>query len=224
MNLFTFFWHSSIGKKWLVALTGLVLVGYVIGHMLGNLQIFAGPEGINAYAAFLHSMPAALWVVRVVLLAAFVLHIVMTIKLVAENRAAKAQGYERRNRVQSRFATRTMALSGLVVLAFVAYHIAHFTVKATDQRFHHLPRGEYDVYSMVILGFQHPVVSGIYIVAVFLLCLHLSHGFQSLPQTFGINSAKLRTLFGTGGQVLAWLIFAGFIAIPVAVLANLLKL
>ena len=224
MNLLTFFWKSSIGKKWLVALTGLVLVGYVIGHMVGNLQIFAGPEKINSYAAFLHSMPGALWAVRVFLIAAFVLHIVVTIKLTAENRVARQQGYERRDRVQAKLATRTMALSGLVVLAFVLYHLAHFTVRATDPRFHALPHGEFDVYNMVILGFQHPVVSGFYFVGVFLLCLHLSHGFQSVLQTLGLNSGRLRGGLMKAGQALAWLIFVGYISIPVAVLANWLQL
>lgn len=224
MNLITSFFTSSIGRKWIVALTGLVLVGYVIGHMVGNLQIFAGPETINAYAALLHSMPAALWVVRAFLIVAFVLHIVMTIKLVAENRAARGGGYEKRNRVQARLATRTMALSGLLVLAFVAFHLAHFTVRATDPRFHSLPRGEFDVFSMVILGFQSYVVSAFYVVAIFLLCLHLSHGFQSLCQTFGINSGKVRLILLRGGQALSWVIFAGYISIPVAVLAGWLHL
>ena len=224
MHFLTSFLSSSIGRKWLVALTGLVLVGYVIGHMVGNLQIFAGPEKINAYAAFLHSMPALLWVVRIFLLGAFFLHIGLTIKLVAENRAARGGGYEKRNRVQARLATRTMALSGLLVLAFVAFHLAHFTVRATDARFHALPRGEYDVFSMVILGFQSYLVSSFYVVAIFLLCLHLSHGFQSLCQTLGVNSAKVRLGLLHGGQALAVVIFLGYVSIPVAVLAGWLRL
>ena len=223
MNFFTAFYRRSIGKKWVVALTGLVLLGYVVGHMAGNLQVFAGPQQINSYAAFLHSMPGTLWVVRIFLIAAFVLHIVTTIKLVAENRAARGGAYEKRNRVQAKLSTRSMMWSGLVVLAFVIYHILHFTVRSTDPRFHHLPRGEYDVHSMVILGFQHPLVSGFYIVSVFLLCVHLSHGFQSVFQTLGLNSGSVRLPITRIGQALSFLIFAGFVAVPIAVLAGYLK-
>ncbi|HEX5177432.1 MAG TPA: succinate dehydrogenase cytochrome b subunit [Chthoniobacteraceae bacterium] len=223
MNLVRAFFGSSIGKKWVIALTAIVLLGYVIGHLAGNLQIFAGPEKINAYAAFLPSMPGALWAVRVVLIAAFVLHIVMTLKLAAENRGAHNIAYKRRNSVQAKLATRTMALSGLIVLAFVLYHLAQFTVRITDARFHSLPRGEFDVYTMVILGFQNFWVSGFYVVAVFLLCLHLSHGLQSMCQTLGVNSRRLRPVLMRGGQLIAWVIFLGYISIPVAVLANVLK-
>jgi succinate dehydrogenase / fumarate reductase cytochrome b subunit len=223
VNLVRAFFGSSIGKKWVVAITAIVLLGYVIGHLAGNLQIFAGPEKINAYAAFLHSMPGTLWVVRTFLIVAFVLHIVMTLKLAAENKGARRTAYARRNSVQAKIATRTMALSGLIVLAFVLYHLAQFTVRITDNRFHSLPRGEFDVYTMVILGFQNVWVSGFYVVAVFLLCLHLSHGLQSMFQTLGVNSATLRPVFIRGGQLLAWAIFLGYISIPVAVLANVLK-
>ena len=208
----------------MVAVTGLILLGYVVGHMLGNLQIFAGPERINAYAAFLHSMPVVLWAVRIILIGAFVIHILVTIQLAAQNRRARGQKYERQNHVQSRLATRTMILSGLVVFAFVAYHLAHFTIRATDRRFHALPRGEHDVYTMVILGFQHPLVSGFYIVAIFLLALHLSHGFQSVFQTLGANSATARTPITAIGYAFAAIIFLGYISIPVAVLADLLKI
>ena len=222
------FYQSSIGKKWVVAITGLVLIGYVIGHLIGNLQIFGPPEKINGYAAFLHSLGALLWVVRIGLLVCFVLHIVTTIKLVLENRAARPEPYVRKATVQARLAARTMALSGLIVLAFVVYHLLHFTVRNTDPRFKSIEhggllRGEYDVHTMVILGFQHPLVSAVYLLSVFLLCLHLSHGFSSLLQTFGLNSKGLMAGITRWGTVLAWLIFAGYAAIPVAVLAGLLK-
>ncbi len=217
--------RSSIGRKWIVALTGLVLIGYVIGHMLGNLQIFAGPEKINAYAAFLHSIPGPLWAVRIFLIGAFVLHIVTTIKLAIENRQAKARKNVCKASTSARPAKRTMVLSGLVVLAFVAFHIAHFTARITDSRFHNLPRGENDVHSMVIMGFdQHPIVAGFYIVAIFLLCMHLSHGFQSLAQTLGITTPHLRLPIVYGGQALSWLIFAGYVSIPIAIFFNVLHL
>ena len=229
MNVFLRFYQSSIGKKWIVALTGLVLIGYVVGHLVGNLQIFGPPEKINGYATFLHSLGGLLWVVRIGLLVCFILHIVTTIQLVIENRAARPQPYVRKATVQARFAARTMALSGLVVLSFIVYHLLHFTVRNTDARFktvEHggLLRGEFDVHTMIILSFQHPFVSGVYLLSVFLLCLHLSHGFSSLLQTLGLNSKGLMAGITRWGTVLAWLIFAGYAAIPVAVLAGFLKI
>lgn len=229
VKFLTSFYQSSIGKKWIVALTGLVWLGYVIGHMAGNLQIFAGPAQINKYAAFLHSMPGPLWVIRLFLIACFILHVVTTIKLTVQNRAAKGQNYEHRKSVQAKASTKTMIWSGLTVLAFVIYHIAHFTTRSTDPRFKALAEGgklhgEYDVHSMVILGFQNPLVAGFYILAVFLLAGHLSHGIQSVAQTVGANSGKVRGPIGFIGSAVAWLIFVGFAAVPVAVLAGKLTL
>ncbi len=225
MNFIISFYRSSIGKKWVVALTGLVLIGYVLGHMLGNLQIFAGPEKINAYAAFLHSMPGPLLLIRAFLIACLVMHVVTTIKLAIENRAAKAQRYECQASTSLKPAKKTMVLSGLMVLAFILFHLAHFTVRVTDKRFETLPHGEHDVHSMVIMGFdQHPVVTGFYVIAIFLLCMHLSHGFQSVLQTLGVNSRKTRLTVTYGGQLLSWLIFLGYISIPVAVLTHQLQL
>ena len=221
------FYQTSIGKKWIVAITGLVLIGYVIGHLIGNLQVFAPPAKINAYAAFLHSLGGLLWAVRIVLLVCFILHIVTTMLLVVQNRAARPERYAKKATVQARLAARTMALSGLVVLAFVVYHLLHFTVRNTDARFRPIDqggwlRGENDVHTMIILGFQHPLVAGIYLLSVFLLCLHLSHGFSSLLQTFGLNSKGLMPALTRAGTVLAWLIFAGYASIPIAVLAGFL--
>jgi succinate dehydrogenase / fumarate reductase, cytochrome b subunit len=223
VNLFTFFWKSSIGKKWLVALTGLVLVGYVVGHMIGNLQIFGDPKQINGYAEFLHSMPGALWAVRVFLLVCFVLHIVTTIKLVAENRAARPEGYQKKAHVQATWASRLMALSGLTVLAFVIFHILHFTTRTVDPSLRAAEHGgkltsEFDVHTMVVAGFKSsPLITGFYILGLFLLCLHLSHGFSSLLQTFGLNSKKTMAPISHGGRILAWLIFVGYVSIPLAV-------
>ena len=228
VNFLLGFFQSSIRKKWVVALTGLVLIGYVVGHLIGNLQIFGPPEKINAYASFLHSLGALLWLVRIGLLVCFVLHVVTTIKLVLENGAARPEPYVRKATVQARLAARTMTLSGLIVLSFIVYHLLHFTVRNTDARFRTIEhggllRGDFDVHTMVILSFQHPVVSGVYLLSVFLLCLHLSHGFSSLLQTFGLNTKGLMPLITRSGTVLAWLIFAGYAAIPVAVLAGYLK-
>lgn len=232
MNPITFFWKSSIGKKWLVALTGIVLIAYVIGHLVGNLQIFAAPAQINSYATFLHASPKLLWVIRAFLITCFVLHIVTTIKLVIENRAARPDRYTVTKRVQATWASRLMAVSGIIVLAFVIFHLLHFTSRNIDPRLHPMEdggvgvmKGEYDVHTMVIEGFRnHPLVTAFYALGLFLLCLHLSHGFSSLLQTLGVNSKKSIAPIAHAGRVLAWLIFAGYILIPVAVWAGWLKL
>jgi succinate dehydrogenase / fumarate reductase cytochrome b subunit len=233
VNPITFFWKSSIGKKWLIALTGLVLIGYVIGHLIGNLQIFLKPEKINAYAVFLHSMPGALWAIRAFLIACLVLHVVTTLKLVAENRAARPVGYAMVKRIQSTWASRTMAISGLIVLAFIVFHILHFTTRSIDPALHIVDpehkngvlHDEYDVYTMIITGFSHhPLITGFYLLSLFLLALHLSHGFSSLLQTVGINSKKTMHPISVGGRALAWLLFAGYAFIPIAVWIHLLNL
>jgi succinate dehydrogenase / fumarate reductase, cytochrome b subunit len=229
----TFFWKSSIGKKWIVALTGIVLVGYVLGHLAGNLQVFAGPAQINAYAQFLHSMPRLLWVIRAFLIVCFVLHIVVTIRLALENRAAKPNPGAFRNRVQAKIATRTMAISGLIVLCFVIFHLLHLTARATDSRFRPLEQGgllhgEYDVYSMLVLAFDpHGLglwVALFYLLGVGLLCLHLSHGFSSLLQTLGLTTKTTISPLTVAGQVLALLIFLGYASIPLGVWFGALKL
>lgn len=222
MNSLATFFTSSIGRKWVVALTGLVLIGYVLGHLAGNLQIFLGQDAINQYAKGLHDLGALLWVVRIGLLITFVLHIVTTIKLVMENRAARPERYAVANRRQATLASRTMALSGLIVLCFVIYHLLHFTTRDIDPSFKTLRDGlgRHDVYHMMIRGFRNPLATAFYIVGVFLLCLHLSHGFSSFMQTLGLSSRKVNALLANGGRVLAWLIFLGYISIPIAVLAG----
>lgn len=228
MNAIKNFYQSSIGKKWIVALTGLVLVGYVLGHLVGNLQIYMEPAQINWYAERLHSMGPLLWVIRAFLLACFGLHILTTIKLAVENRLARPDRYAVNASVQATTASKTMVLSGLLVLSFVVFHLMHFTVRNTDPRFkaiEHggLMHGEYDVHTMVILGFQHPAVSAFYIIAMLLLCMHLSHGFSSVLQTLSLNSRKLTDNLVLGGKLLSIAIFFGYVSIPVAVLTGILK-
>jgi succinate dehydrogenase / fumarate reductase cytochrome b subunit len=229
VNPITFFWKSSIGKKWLVAITGLVWVGYVFGHLAGNLQVFAGPEQINRYAELLHSAPFLLWMARIVLIAAIVLHIVATIKVRMEGRAARPEPYRKRSTVQATISARSMVISGLVVLTFMIYHLLHLTTRSTDARFKPLSEGgllqsESDVYTMLVLGFQSPLVSAFYIIGVGLLCLHLSHGFSSLLQTLGINSKKVMHPVSVGARLLAVLVFLGYASIPIGVWSGVLKL
>lgn len=231
------FYQSSIGKKWVVALTGIVLIAYVIGHLIGNLQIFLpaqeGVRQINKYGHFLHSLGAGLWAVRIFLFICFALHIVTAIQLAMENRAARPQRYATVKYTQASPAGRTMVISGLIILVFVIFHVLHFTThtvaSAGFKDLQPVPLaanapGEsgWDVYGMMIRGFQNPLVSAFYIIGMVLLAMHLSHGFGSLMQTLGLNTKQLAPIWVNGGRVLAVLICLGFISIPVAVLLHIL--
>lgn len=205
----------------IVAVTGVVLIAFVVGHLLGNLQIFLGADWVNSYAEHLRELGPFLWVIRAFLLVNVLLHIFYTISLALENRRARPVGYEEKEHVKATFASRHMTLSGLVVLAFIIYHIAHFTVRVTDPRFLLLkadPLNRYDVYSMMVYGFQNVFVSAFYIVGMFLLALHLSHGTSSFFQSLGLNDKKMAPRLATAGRIFAWLIFLGYTSIPVAVL------
>jgi succinate dehydrogenase / fumarate reductase cytochrome b subunit len=210
----------------IVAMTGLILMVFVIGHLLGNLQIFLGPRWVNDYAQHLRDFGVLLWLVRVVLLVSVVLHIYFTILLAIENRRGRPQGYVKREYIKASFASRHMVVSGLIVLAFIIYHLAHFTVRTTDRRFALLkadPLGHYDVYSMMVYGFQNVYVSAFYVIGLFLLTLHLTHGSSSFFQSLGLNDKKLTPRLALGGQIFAWLLFVGYTSIPVAVLLGLVK-
>ena len=219
------FYQSSIGKKYVVAVTALLLILYVLGHLVGNLQIYMGPDRINTYAKFLHDLGPILLVVRVILLTGFVIHIVATIQLAQENRLAHPQKYAVAGYQRSTMASRTMIVSGLIVLCFVIYHLLQFTLQVTDPEFRevHDSMGRHDVYRMLILGFRNPLVSLFYVIALFLLTTHLSHGFASVVQTLGINNRKIANFVSTGGQTLAWVIFAGYISIPVTILLGIIR-
>jgi succinate dehydrogenase / fumarate reductase, cytochrome b subunit len=219
------FYQSSIGKKIVVGVTALILILYVLGHLIGNLQIYIGQDRINAYAKFLHDLGPILWVVRIVLLAAFVTHIVATIQLAQENRLANPQKYAVAGYQRSTLASRTMLISGLIVLCFVIYHLLQFTVHATNPEFRklHDSLGRPDVYRMLILGFRHPLVSLFYVLGLFLLARHLSHGFESVTQTLGINNRRISHFVTTGGQALTWLIFAGYVSIPATIFLGIIS-
>jgi succinate dehydrogenase / fumarate reductase cytochrome b subunit len=228
VNLLLKFWSSSIGKKWLVALTGLALLGFVGAHLVGNLQMFAGAAKINAYAEFLHANEKPLWIARIGLIFCFAGHIAATLTLVKMNRAARPQSYALSRHVQAKLSTRTMALSGLTVLSFIVFHLLHYTLRVTDLRFKTLADGgqlesAFDVYRMVVLGFGNPLLSGFYILSVGLLALHLSHGVSSVFQTFGLESKRSAQWMPTAGRLLSFLIFVGYASIPTAVLLGFLK-
>ncbi len=220
------FYQSSIGKKWIVALTGLVLVLFVIGHMLGNLQIFLGQETLNVYAEKLQSLGDLLWIIRGFLLVVILVHIFTTVRLAIQSAAARPQKYAVKKNIAASTAAKTMLLSGLVLLAFIIFHILHFTAQTIDPAWKtwHDAAGRHDVYNMMIAGFQSPLVSGFYILAVFLLCLHMSHGIQSFLQTLGGRTRGFAPAISKASVVIAWLTFLGYASIPTAVLLGFLTL
>lgn len=216
--------HSSVGRKMMVAVTGIILMLFVLGHLLGNLQIFLGPDWINAYAQHLVDLGPFLWLIRVFLLVTVVLHIYFTILLAIENRRARPAGYVDKDYVKATFASRHMVVSGLVVLAFIIFHLLHFTGRKFNPQFPLLkndPLNHYDVYSMMVYGFQNVYVSAFYIIGLFLLTLHLTHGASSFLQSLGLNNKKLTPTLASGARIFAWLLFLGYTCIPVAVLLGL---
>jgi len=212
----------SIGKKALMAITGVIAFGYVVGHMLGNLQIYWGQDQINSYAEFLHSLGPILWAIRGFLILAFVIHIWKGIQLKLENWSSRPIPYTRKQAIKATLSSRTMIWTGLIVFAFVVYHLLQFTIRVTNPEYQHLvdSLGRPDVYSMVILGFRNPIISGFYVLAVGLLCYHLSHGISSMFQSMGWTND--RTLPGLEwlARIVAWILFLGYISIPISILAG----
>jgi len=224
------YWSSSIGKKLVVALTGIVLVLFLAGHLVGNLVVFMGPEPFNAYAYFLHHMlhGAGIWLFRGVMLVVLAAHILATIALTLQNRAAR-KSYECQTTIQASKSSRSMILSGLTILAFAVYHLLHFTARVGPASgYNTLARYKTTLYGvegevhntwlMVIDGFSVWYVTLFYVIAMTLLCTHLMHGVGSIFQTLGLRSKKAASLIqqvSIGYSLLIWL---GFISIPVAIL------
>ncbi len=230
MTLAAAFFKSSLGKKFIMALTGLGLFAFVVLHMLGNLQIFLGPEQLNAYGQFLQSKPELVWSARIGLLVLVALHIWSAIKLSAENRAARPVGYGNYRPVGSTYASRTMLMSGLIVFCFIVYHLLHFTVQVkavnlTGQDFVRLEDSahRHDVYRMMILGFSNLWVSLFYILGMVLLSLHLSHGVSSMFQSLGLKNRKYGSALDKFAMLSAIVLIVGFCSIPIAVLTGFLR-
>ena len=218
------FYEAPIGKKVVMAVTGVILFGYVVGHLLGNLQIYASdPQQINRYAAFLHSPAnaAALWGVRALLFVAVALHITAATQLWLQNRAARPVSYYKKDDVPASYAARTMKWSGIIVAAFVVFHVLHLTAGSVAP-LRELGPNQPDVRYNVISGFQNPAIAGFYIFAMILLCMHLYHGLWSMFQSVGMGHAGYSPKIKKAAAVVAILIAVGNCSIPIAVLTGLL--
>ncbi|HEY6447905.1 MAG TPA: succinate dehydrogenase cytochrome b subunit [Acidobacteriaceae bacterium] len=215
------FWRSTNGKKTVMAVTGAILFLFVIGHLLGNLQIFDGPARLNAYSHFLKNLGELLWIVRGVLIVCVVLHIVTTVQLWARNRKARPVGYKVKKSVASNYADRTMYWSGPIILAFVIFHLLEFTAGTVHPG---APAfSEYDVYYNVVAGFRVWWVSAWYIISMILLGFHLRHGIWSAFQSLGANHPRHTPVLKQAALWIAILITLGYISIPVSVLAGWVK-
>jgi succinate dehydrogenase / fumarate reductase cytochrome b subunit len=214
------FWDSTIGKKIVMAVTGAIMFGFVIVHMLGNLQVFEGPEKLNAYGAFLHSIGELLWPARIVLLIAITLHIIATVQLALRNKQARPIGYSRKQAIASSYASRTMYWSGPIVLAFIIFHLLHLTAGYIHPGAAYI---EGDVYHNVVAGFQVWWVSVWYVFAICLLGQHLRHGLWSMFQSVGIHQPQHTAVLKKAAMIIAMLIVFGYVSIPISVLLGLVK-
>jgi succinate dehydrogenase / fumarate reductase cytochrome b subunit len=223
MQLVRNFWASQVGKKVVMAITGLIGVGFVIGHMIGNLQMFQGPEKINTYAHFLHhTVGGALWVARGVLIAAVVLHVVAAVQLTRQKQAARPGrvGYVKYQPQISSFASRSIRWGGALLLVWLVYHILHFTVRPelTSPGY-----SDTDVYNNVVKGFSRPLVTAFYVVAMVFLALHLFHGAWSSIRTLGLSRPTPRPTARLVAPIIAGVVALGFAAVPLAIAFGIVK-
>ena len=217
-NAVSRFWHSSVGKKAVMAVTGLGMIAFLISHVLGNLQVFAGPLKINEYSAALRRLGPLLWIARAGLLVALILHVVAAYQLTRRKAAARPVGYANQDPQVSTFAARTIRWGGVLLLVFVVLHLLHFTFGTIHPAFDHK-----DVYGNVVAGFQIWWVAVLYVIAMVGLGLHLYHGTWSSIRTLGLTRPTGDPLKRRVAAVLAWALYLGFSIIPIAVLAGIVR-
>ena len=220
------FLFSNIGMKLMMAASGLILVGFVVVHMVGNMQIYLGADVFNEYAAKLQGTKELLWSVRITLLASVFVHILSAVVLTRRARAARPTGYKQQKWMSGSYAVRTMRWGGVILLLFIVFHILHLTVGAVGPEVHHCEAaGKYlecHAYGNVIRGFSHPLVAGFYIVAQLALGLHLAHGIWSMCRTLGLGNPRFDTIARRIAVTFSTLVTVGNISIPVTVYFGLI--
>jgi succinate dehydrogenase / fumarate reductase cytochrome b subunit len=214
------FYQSTAGKKAVMAISGIILFAFVVGHLIGNLQIYEapGPDGtykLDQYSVFLHSLPAALWGTRITLLVMVILHIWSSVQLAATKLNARPIGYVKKKAIHSTYAARTMYWSGPIILAFIIYHLLDFTFGVANPSYI-----EGHVRDNVIASFSVPWISAAYVIALAMLCLHLYHGLWSMFQTLGLHHPKYSAILRSAAKAAAILIWLGNVSIPIAVLTG----
>ena len=215
------FWQSTNGKKVIMALTGVMMFLFVIGHLLGNLLVFAGRAQINAYAQFLHFDDSLLWIVRTILIIAATMHVVVTIQLALRNKEARPIGYLHKKAINSSYASRTMYWSGPIVLTFIIFHLLQFTAGYIHPETRFIPN---DVYHNLVTGFRVWWVSAWYVFAICLLGLHLRHGLWSMLQSVGLaHSLRKEQALKRVALTISILIVFGYISIPISILLGFLR-
>ena len=221
------FFNSIVGRKIIMAVTGFSLLVFVSFHLLGNISFYYGPRGINTYAATLQGLGPFIWMFRLLMLTFLSFHVLFGILLTLENRKAKPEAYAVSRRLRSTFAGRNMIWTGLITAFFLIYHLLHFTFYAINPEIsavRHLDvMGRPDVFIMVVLGFRDLAVACVYILALALLALHLTHGVQSMFQTVGLNNEKAELFLSRAGIAAAVFLLLGFVSIPISVLAGIMK-
>jgi succinate dehydrogenase / fumarate reductase cytochrome b subunit len=212
------FYRSTIGKKVIMAITGLIGVGFVVGHMLGHLQVFQSADKYNAYAHFLQSLGGLLWLARAVLLGAVILHITMALQLTRASRAARPVANVRRTPQVATLASRTMLWGGILLLVFIVFHVLHFTTLTIYPEYERI-----SVYNRMIVAFHKPVVLVFYVLAMLALGFHLYHGAWSSMRTLGLTKASANPLQRRIPTVIAVVVTLGFLSVPLAIAAGVLK-
>ena len=215
---------NAVGRKVLMAVTGLLMVLFIVVHLLGNSSIFVGPDGINAYAAKLHSLGPVVWVFRAVMLALLLVHVWFGVTLTLENSAANPAKYAVSKKLKATFSSETMIWTGLLLLAFIVYHLLQFTVRVTPDIVKGTDaQGRYDVFTMVLSSFRHTWIALMYVAAMIVLFLHLKHGIQSFFQTLGVSNDRTLPSYEALAKVLSVVFLVGYCSIPVTILAGILS-
>lgn len=213
--------RSSLGGKSIVAVTGLLLVLFLVAHLAGNFLLFQGPSAMNQYAQQLKNLGPLLWVARIGLVVIALTHVMLALRLNLANRSARPVPYAKKIYLNASLPSRTMLPTGLILLAFIAFHLADFTLRLTREGYNTIDTS--DVYHIVVEGFSHPLHSAFYILAMIALGMHLNHGISSLFQTLGVNHPKYNSLFKWSGPVLGTLLALGFSSLPLSVLLGFIR-
>lgn len=218
MNRALSFYRTSVGKKVVMAVSGFALIAFVIQHMIGHLGMFAGREAYNAYAAFLQSLGGIKWAARVGLLLLLVVHVVSALAVSRQSKLARPVAYQRKVHLETNRAALTMRYGGIALLAFIVYHLLHFTFRVTGPGY-----SATDVYGNMVMAFQVPWILGVYVAAMVALGLHLYHGVWSMLQTLGVDYPAIAPLRRKLAPAIAVITVVGYLSVPLAIAIGLIK-